>query len=102
MKSRHFLGRWLSFVIILSNSPFALLTLIAFQLPTDIRFVHSNQISNLRLLMTLFPQRINLVSLYLGKLCVGSHNCSFDLAVRESLILPQLASLSAIEDALGR
>jgi hypothetical protein len=37
----------------------------------------------------------------LGKLSVGSHKCSFDLAVREALILPQLTSLSAFKVALG-
>jgi hypothetical protein len=60
------------------------------------------------LIMTHFLQRIYLVSLFLGKLLVGSHKCSptrlghaFDLAVGEALILPQLTSLSAIKVALG-
>jgi hypothetical protein len=80
----------------------ATLILIAFQLPTDGRFVYSNPTGNLHLLMTHFLQPINLVSLCLGKLYVGSYKCSFDLAVREALILPQLASLSAIKVALVR
>jgi hypothetical protein len=36
----------------------------------------------------------------LGKLCVGSHKRSFDLADQEALILPQLTSFSAIKVAL--
>ena len=32
-------------------------------------------------------------SLYVGKLCVFLHVCSFDLVVGEVLILPQLTSL---------
>jgi hypothetical protein len=61
------------------------------------------------LTMTHFLQCIYLVSLSLGKLFVGSHTvpvlcrckCSFDLAVREALILPQLTSLSAFKVALA-
>jgi hypothetical protein len=36
----------------------------------------------------------------LGKLSIGSHKCSFDLVVREALILPQLTSLSTSKVAL--
>jgi hypothetical protein len=50
--------------------------------------------------MTNFQQGINLVSLFLGKLSVGSHKCSFDFAVEETFILPQLASFSAFTVAL--
>jgi len=67
---------------------------IATQLTTDGGFMYSNHTSDLGLVVFHFLQRINLVSLYLGKLCVGSHKCSFDLVVREALILTQLTSLS--------
>ena len=35
-----------------------------------------------------------MVSLMVGKLCVGTHECSFDLVVGEALILPQLTALT--------
>jgi len=38
-----------------------------------------------------------LVSLFLGKLLVGSHKRAFDLAGQEALILPQDTSFSAIK-----
>ena len=34
-------------------------------------------------------------------LCVGSHMCYSDLAVREAIILPQLTHLSAFKVAFG-
>jgi hypothetical protein len=33
------------------------------------------------LVVTYIHQRFYLVSLFLGKLCVGAHKCSFDLVV---------------------
>jgi len=44
------------------------------------------------LAMTHFQQGRKLVSLFSGKLSVVSHGCSFDLVVREALILPWLTS----------
>jgi hypothetical protein len=79
----------------------ATLTTIASQLSTDGGCIHADEVGNLGLIMIHFHQRINLVSLFLGKLFVGSHKCSFDLADQEALILPQLTSFSAIEVALG-
>jgi hypothetical protein len=83
-------------------------TLAAFQLPTEGRFVYSDKFGDLHWLMTHYLQRINLVSLFPGKLCAGSDECSptgmgqaFDLAVREALILPQLPSISAFKAAPG-
>jgi len=74
----------------------ATLTTITAQLSTDRGFVHPKAIGDLRLVMTHFHKRIYLVSLCLGKLFVGLHKCSFDLADQEALILPQLTSFSAI------
>ena len=78
----------------------AALTIIAIQFSTDRPFIHANAFSNLGLIMSHFQKRIYLVSLCLGKLFVGSHKCSFDLAVLEALILPQLTPFSAIKVAL--
>jgi hypothetical protein len=35
---------------------------------------------------------VYLISLFIGKLGIGSHECSFYLVVEEAPILPQLAS----------
>ena len=35
-----------------------------------------------------FQKRVNMVSLMVGKMCEGSHECSFDLVVGEALIFP--------------
>lgn len=76
-------------------------SLIKFHLPTNRRFSRSDTISDLRLVVPHFHQGINLVSLFWGKLSSGSHKYSFDLAVREVLILSQLTSLSTFKVALG-
>jgi len=47
---------------------------------------------DLGLVLTYFQQDRYLVSLFLGKLCVGSHECSFDLIIQEAFILPWLTS----------
>jgi hypothetical protein len=78
----------------------ATLTMIADQLPTDRGFVYADAIGDFGLRMSHFQKRANLVSLGLGKLGVGSHKRSFDLADQEALILPQLISFSAIKVAL--
>jgi hypothetical protein len=76
------------------------LTTITAQLATERGFVHSKALGNFRLRMAHVQQRIYLVSLCLGKLGVGSHKCSFDLADQEALMLPQLTSFSAYKVAL--
>lgn len=78
----------------------AALIMIAFHLSTDGRFVHSDTIGKLELFMTHFHKRIYLVSLFLGKLVVDSHKCSFALPVQEALVLPQLPSFPVIKVAL--
>ncbi|MGB3713220.1 MAG: glycosyltransferase family 39 protein [Candidatus Promineifilaceae bacterium] len=45
----------------------------------DRGFVNIEQMCDFRLVVSCFHKRINLVSLFLGKLGVGSHRCSFDL-----------------------
>jgi hypothetical protein len=62
---------------------------VAAQLSADRRFMHAHRLGIFSLVVTHFQQRINLVSLFSGKLLVRSHKYSFDLAVLE-LILPQL------------
>ena len=79
----------------------AALTMITFQLPADGRFVHSDAIGEFRLIVIQFLKHIYLISLFLDKLFVGSQKCSFNLAVREALILPHLTSLSAFKVVLG-
>src|SRR5574341_179368 len=46
---------------------------ISFQFAAHRGFVYANHGSNLRTRMSCFLERINLVSLFLGKLAVGSH-----------------------------
>jgi hypothetical protein len=76
------------------------LTTISAQLSTYRGFIHSYKFGDLGLIYSHFHKRIYLVSLFLGKLFVGSHKCSFDLADQEALILPQLTSFSARKVAL--
>ena len=54
---------------------------------------------NSRLMVDLCTSTRNLVSLFLGKLSVSSHKCSFDLAVLEPMLL-QLTSPSTAFVAL--
>jgi len=79
----------------------AALTMVPFQFPTDRRSVNFKAIGYLCLILIYFNKYINLVSLLFGKLFVGSHKCSYDLVVREALILHQLTPLSAIKVALA-
>ena len=59
---------------------------IASKFPADRGFVNLDQVSNIRLVVSRFQKCINLVSLFMGKLRVGSHTvpvlyrcqCSFD------------------------
>src|SRR3990170_5963250 len=74
-------------------------TAIAAQLPTYVGFVCANHNGDFASVMSHFQQGIYLVSLCLGKLRVA-HKRSFDLVVREALILPQLTSLSTFKVAL--
>jgi hypothetical protein len=55
----------------------AALAAIAAQLTTDRRSVHTEEASDLALSASVLHQGINLVSLFLGKLCVA-HQRSFD------------------------
>jgi hypothetical protein len=61
---------------------------IASEFSADRGFVNLHMVGNFRLYMSCFQkyvpkgtQRVNLISLYLGKLRVGSHLCSFDVVV---------------------
>ena len=47
----------------------------------DCGFVNFDQVSNIRLIMSCFQKCIKLVSLYSGKLHVGSQPCSFDVVI---------------------
>jgi hypothetical protein len=58
------------------------------------RFMLAYHFGDLGLVLTYFQQDRYLVSFFLGKLCVGSHECSFDLVVQEAIILPWLTSFS--------
>jgi hypothetical protein len=78
----------------------ATLTTIADQLPTDRGFVYADAIGDFGLRMSHFQKRVNLLSLGLGKLGVGSHKRSFDLADQEALILLQLTSFYDTKVAL--
>ncbi len=65
---------------------------ITSQFSADRGFVNIDLTRNFRLVVCCFHKGINLVSLFLGKLCVGSHRCSFDLVVLEAQMLQQLTS----------
>src|SRR3972149_1262968 len=67
--------------------PVTPVTAIATQFATDGRLIHTHDGGDFSLVMTHFQQGINLVSLFPGELSVGSHKCSFELAVEEALIL---------------
>ena len=85
--------------------PVASQSSIAPELATDRGFMSTNRVGNLSLLMTCFLKSVYLVSLSLGKLCVGSHTvpvlcrcqCSFFGLKLESLTLPQLTSYSNLQ-----
>lgn len=51
----------------------ASLASIAFEFATYARFIHTNHFGDFGKRVFVFPQRINLVSLCLGKLVIGSH-----------------------------
>jgi hypothetical protein len=51
---------------------------IASELSADRGFVNIDYSSYLDLRMSHFQESVNLISLFLGKLRVGSHLCSFD------------------------
>jgi len=51
---------------------------IASEFSTDRGFVNLHVVGNFRLYMSCFQKYVNLVSLFMGKLRVGSHLCSFD------------------------
>ena len=54
---------------------------IASEFSADRGFVNLHMVCNFRLYMSCFQKYVNLVSLFLGKLRVGSHLCSFDVVV---------------------
>jgi hypothetical protein len=76
----------------------AALASVPLQLSADRGFVYTDDTGYLRLIMAHFQQRINLVSLFMGKLCVV-HKRSFDLAVSRGLYYLSLP-LSTIKVAL--
>ena len=51
------------------------------ELSADCRLVNVDQARDFGLIVSCFQKYINLVSLFLGKLRVGSHQCSFDVVV---------------------
>ncbi len=65
------------------NVAFAItfLSTIASKFSADCGFVNLDKVSNIRLIMSCFQKCVNLVSLSMGKLLVGSHRCSFDVVV---------------------
>jgi hypothetical protein len=74
------------------------LAFVPAQFSTNRRFVFSDHCCNLRSVMSHFQQRVYLVSLFSGKLCVV-HKRSFDLAVFRGLSYTSLP-LSTIKVAL--
>ena len=77
----------------------ATLTCIPIQFAINGGSMNSNRLCDFASTMSRCLQFINLVSLFLGKLSVRSHKCSFDLAVLEPM-LPQLTSPSTAFVAL--
>ena len=57
------------------------LSTITSKFSADRGFVNLHMVCNFRLYMSCFQKYVNLVSLFLGKLRVGSHLCSFDWLV---------------------
>ena len=57
------------------------LSTIASHFSADRGFVNTDYSSYLDLQMSHFQEGVNLISLFLGKLRVGSHLCSFDVVV---------------------
>ncbi len=58
--------------------PITFLPTIASEFSADRGFVNLHMVCNFRLYVSCFQKYVNLVSLFLGKLRVGSHLCSFD------------------------
>ena len=54
---------------------------IASEFSADRGFMNLNVVCNFSLVMSFLQKRINLVSLFMGKLCIGFHQCSFDVVV---------------------
>ncbi len=54
------------------------LSTITSKFSADRGFVNLHMVCNFRLYLSCFQKYVNLVSLFLGKLRVGSHLCSFD------------------------
>ncbi len=68
--------------------PITTQALVSADLSTYRGFRHTDDIGYLELDMSCFHQCLNLVSLFLGKLCVAAHRCSTFLAVREMAACP--------------
>jgi hypothetical protein len=56
------------------------------------RFMLAYHFGDLALVLTYVQQDRYLVSLFWDKLCAGSHECSFDLVVKEAFIIRWLTS----------
>jgi len=54
---------------------------IASEFSADRGFMNPGIMCNFRLVMSCYQMRINLVSLFMGKLCIGFRQCSFDVVV---------------------
>ncbi len=54
---------------------------ISSEFSADCRLMNADQARNFGLIVSCFQKCINLVSLFLGKLRVASHQCSFDVVV---------------------
>ena len=61
--------------------PVTFLSTIASEFSADRGFVNLDKLCDFRLFISCFQKYVNLVSLFLGKLRVGSHLCSFDWLV---------------------
>jgi hypothetical protein len=55
------------------------------------RFINPDLASDLSMAETSFFECVNLISFFKGKLMIGLHLCSFDLAIGEAGMLSQLA-----------
>ena len=64
-------------------------------------FMDTDCFSDLCLVKACLQKCVDMVSLIVGKLCVGSHERSFELVFKEALLLPQLTALIHLKLHLG-
>ena len=76
-------------------------SVITSEFSADCGLMDTDCFSDLCLVKACLQKCVDMVSLIVGKLCVGSHERSFELIFREALILPQLTALIPSKLHLG-